>query len=76
MKLIVQNVINASVEINQKIVGKISHGFCVFVGFTNGDTEYIVDKMLDKLVTMRVLMHANGKTNLSLNDINAPIWHL
>ena len=73
MKLIVQNVINASVEINQKIVGKISHGFCVFVGFTNGDNEYIVDKMVDKLVNMRVFMDENGKTNLSLKDINGEI---
>ena len=73
MKLIVQNVLNASVEINQKIVGKISHGFCVFVGFTNGDNEYIIDKMVDKLVNMRVFMDENGKTNLSLKDINGEI---
>ena len=73
MKLIVQNVLNASVEINQKIVGKISHGFCVFVGFTNGDNEYIVDKMVDKLVNMRVFMDENGKTNLSLEQISGEL---
>ena len=54
MKLIVQNVINASVEINQKIVGKISHGFCVFVGFTNGDNEYIIVKMVKPIYHLKI----------------------
>ena len=73
MKILVQNVLNAKVEINKKIVGQIDRGFCVFVAFTNGDNEQIVDKMINKLITARLFQDENGKTNLSLLDINGSI---
>ena len=73
MKILVQNVLNAKVEINKKIVGQIDRGFCVFVAFTNGDNEQIVNKMINKLITARLFQDENGKTNLSLLDINGSI---
>ena len=73
MKILVQNVLNAKVEIDKKIVGQIDRGFCVFVAFTNGDNEQIVDKMINKLITARLFQDENGKTNLSLLDINGSI---
>lgn len=73
MRLLIQNVIKANVEIDKKIVGEISHGFCVFVGFTDGDNEEIVRKMADKLVSLRLFNDENGKTNLSLKDVNGEI---
>ena len=73
MRLLIQNVLNANVKINEKIVGSISRGFCVFVGFCEGDNENIVKKMVDKFVSLRLFNDENGKTNLSLNDINGEI---
>ena len=73
MKILVQNALNAKVEIDKKIVGQIDRGFCVFVAFTNGDNEQIVDKMINKLITARLFQDENGKTNLSLLDINGSI---
>lgn len=73
MRVIIQNVINASVSIDNKIVGKISRGFCLFVGFTDGDDENIVSKMVNKIISLRLFNDENGKTNLSLKDIDGEI---
>ena len=73
MKVVIQNVKEASCEVNQKIVGSISRGFCLFVGFTNGDNKEIVEKMSHKLLSLRLFDDENGKTNLSLKDINGEI---
>jgi len=73
MRIIVQNVIRASCEVNQKIVGSISRGFCLFVGFTSGDNKEVVSKMANKLLSLRLFDDENGKTNLSLKDVNGEI---
>ena len=73
MRLVVQNSLEASCEVNNKIVGKISHGFVVLVGFTQGDDEIIVEKMAKKFLSMRVFEDENGKTNLALKDVNGEI---
>lgn len=73
MRLVVQNSINASCEVNNNIVGKISHGFVVLVGFTHDDNKEIVEKMAAKFLSMRVFEDENGKTNLSLKDVNGEI---
>lgn len=73
MRIIVQNVTRASCEANQKIVGSISRGFCLFVGFTNGDNKEVVGNMANKLLSLRLFDDENGKTNLSLKDVNGEI---
>lgn len=73
MKVVIQNVKHASVSINNKIVGEISRGFCLLVGFTHDDNEKIVRKLADKLVSLRIFNDENGKTNLSLKDVNGDI---
>lgn len=73
MKVVIQNVTRASCEVNQKIVGSISRGFCLFVGFTNGDNEEVVTKMANKLLSLRLFDDENGKTNLSLQDVHGEI---
>ena len=73
MRLVIQNVINASCTIDNKIVGQISRGFCLFVGFTHDDNKEIVDKMVNKLLSLRVFNDENGKTNLSLKDVGGEI---
>lgn len=73
MKLVVQKVIKSSVEIDNEVVGKIDQGFMVLVGFTSDDNKDIVDKMIDKLIHLRIFMDENEKMNLSLLDVNGSI---
>lgn len=73
MKIVVQNVKNASVSVNKKIVGEISRGFCLLVGFSNDDNKQIVEKMADKLLSLRIFDDENGKTNLSIDDVKGEI---
>ena len=73
MKVVIQNVTRASCEVDKKIVGSISRGFCLFVGFTSGDNEEVVTKMANKLLSLRLFDDENGKTNLSLKDIGGEI---
>lgn len=73
MRVIIQNVNRAKCIIDNKIVGEISRGFCLFVGFTHDDTKERVERMVNKLVSLRLFDDENGKTNLSLGDINGSI---
>ena len=73
MRVIIQNVDRASCTISNKIVGEISRGFCLFVGFTHDDNKEKVEKVVNKLVSLRLFDDENGKTNLSLDDIGGAI---
>ncbi|MCR4779307.1 MAG: D-tyrosyl-tRNA(Tyr) deacylase [Lachnospiraceae bacterium] len=69
MKFVIQRVINASVEVDGKVVGKTEKGYLVLLGACNDDTKEIADKMVKKLVGLRIFDDENGKTNLSINDV-------
>lgn len=73
MRVVLTTVKSASVTIDNKIVGQISKGFLLLVGFTHDDTKEIVDKMVEKLLPLRVFSDTNGNTNLSLMDVNGEI---
>ena len=73
MKLLVQRSKESKVTIDSKVNGKIDHGFVVFVGFTNGDTEAIIDKLIDKLVNLRIFEDEDEKMNLSILDTKGSI---
>ena len=73
MRIVLTTVLSASVTIDNEVVGKINRGFCVLVGFTHDDTKEIVDKMLDKMLGLRVFPDENGLTNLSIYDIKGEI---
>lgn len=73
MKFVIQRVTHAEVTVNQHTVGKIEKGFMVLIGINNTDTEAIADKMIKKLVNLRIFEDANGKTNLSLNDVDGSL---
>ena len=73
MRIVLTTVTSASVMIDNQIVGQINKGFCVLVGFTHSDTKEIVDKMLDKMLSLRVFMDENGFTNLSIYDVKGEI---
>ena len=69
MKFVIQRVTNASVEVEGNVVGKTEKGFLVLLGACNNDTKEIADKMVKKLVGLRIFDDENGKTNLSINDV-------
>ena len=73
MRIVLTTVLNASVTIDNQVVGQINRGFCVLVGFTHNDTKEIVDKMIDKMLSLRVFPDQNGLTNLSIYDIKGEI---
>ena len=73
MRVVLTTVNHASVTINEKVVGSINRGFLLLVGFTAGDDEIIVEKMVDKLLSLRVFPDEHGQINISLNDVNGEI---
>lgn len=70
MRFLIQRVSSASVEIDGKTVGTIEQGFCVFVGISNSDTREVADKMIRKMVNLRIFADENGKTNLNLASVS------
>ena len=73
MKFVIQRVNHASVEVDGKVIGSIQKGFLVFVGVYDSDTKEIADKMINKLVKMRIFADENGKTNLDINSVNGQL---
>ena len=73
MRVVVQSSKESSVIIDGKVNGKIDKGFVLLVGFTFGDTKEIVDKMINKIINLRIFSDSDDKLNLSLKDINGEI---
>ena len=73
MKVLVQRVLEAKVEVNNKIVGSINKGLLLFVGFTNTDTTKEIDYLVNKVINLRIFDDENGVMNKSLIDINGSI---
>lgn len=73
MRVVVQRSKESSVIIDGKVNGKINKGFVLLVGFTFGDTKEIVDKMINKIINLRIFSDSDDKLNLSLKDINGEI---
>lgn len=70
MRFVIQRVTNAKCEVDEQITGQINQGFCVLIGIEESDNEIIADKMIRKLLGMRIFSDADGKTNLSLMDVD------
>lgn len=73
MKFVIQSVTQAAVTVDQKTVGKIGKGFLVLIGISDADTKEIADKLVKKLVGLRIFKDAEGKTNLSLADVGGEL---
>lgn len=73
MKLVIQRVTHASVTVDNNIIGKIGKGYMVLIGVSDTDTEEIADKMVDKMIKLRIFEDENGKTNLSLADVGGEL---
>lgn len=73
MKFVIQRVMQANVKVDNEIVGEISKGFMVLIGINNEDTTEIADKMIKKLINLRIFEDSEGKTNLSLSDVDGSL---
>lgn len=73
MKFVVQRVTTASCRVDNEITGNINKGFLVLIGVSDSDTTEIADKMTKKLIGLRIFEDENGKTNLSLKDVNGEL---
>lgn len=73
MKLVIQRVTHASVTVDNNVIGKIGKGYMVLIGVSDTDTEEIADKMVDKMIKLRIFEDENGKTNLSLADVGGEL---
>ena len=73
MKFLIQRVTDANVSVDGKVIGKIGKGFMVLIGIAGTDTVEIADKMIKKLIRMRIFEDENGKTNLALKDVGGEL---
>ena len=73
MKFVIQRVNHASVNVDQNIVGQINKGFLVLIGVNQTDTCEIADKMIKKLLGLRIFFYSQGKTNLALADVDGSL---
>ena len=73
MKFVIQRVTEASVTVDEKVVGKIDKGFMILVGIADTDTKEIADKYIEKMSKLRIFEDENGKTNLSLADVGGQV---
>ena len=73
MKFVIQRVTEASCTVEGKVTGQIEKGFLVFIGVSADDTTQIADKMVKKLLGLRIFEDENGKTNLSLHDVDGQL---
>ena len=73
MKFVIQRVTHAEVGVDGNEIGRIGKGFMVLIGVSKEDDKAIADKMVDKMIKLRIFEDENGKTNLSLDDVGGEL---
>lgn len=73
MKFLIQRVSEADVQTDGRVIGKIGRGFLVLVGVSGTDTREVADKMIKKLIGLRIFEDENGKTNLDLKTVDGQL---
>ncbi len=73
MRFLIQRVKQASVTVDDYVIGAIETGYLLFVGVCETDTEQVADKLIKKVSGLRIFEDENGKTNLSINDVNGSL---
>ena len=73
MRLVIQRVTEAAVRVDGEITGQIGKGYMVLVGVGSSDTEQVADRMLKKMIGLRIFEDEQGKTNLSLADVGGSL---
>ena len=73
MKFVIQRVKQASVKVEGSVIGEIEKGYLVLIGVSDKDTEAVADKMIKKMIGLRIFEDAEGKTNLSVADVGGSL---
>ncbi len=73
MRILTQNVKTGTIKVANQTIAQIDSGLALFVGFCQGDDQSLIDKMIDKVLSLRIFADASGKTNLSLQDVDAQL---
>lgn len=73
MKIVLQRVEKASVKVDGQVIGAINQGYVVLLGVGKDDTKAEVEKYVDKMIKLRIFQDENGKTNLSLKDVDGQL---
>lgn len=73
MKFVIQRVSKASCMVDGIVTGEINTGYLVLIGITGADTKEIADKMVHKMINLRIFRDKNGKTNLDLKTVNGEL---
>ena len=73
MRFVIQRVKEASVTVEGKVIGAIGRGFMVLIGVCQEDTRETADKMIRKMINMRIFQDENDKTNLALSDVKGEL---
>ena len=73
MKFLIQRVLNAQVDIAGDTVGKIGKGYMILIGVGEDDTKEIADRLIRKMLALRIFADENGKTNLSIKDVGGEL---
>lgn len=73
MRVIVQRSLNSSVSVNNNLIGSIESGLVLLVGFTEGDNDILLNKMVNKIVNLRIFNDEKGIMNKSILDVGGRI---
>lgn len=73
MKIVLQRVLEASVSVNETIIGQIGKGYLLLLGVSDSDTKDIADKMIEKISRLRIFEDSEGKTNLSIDQVEGEV---
>ena len=73
MRFVIQRVTNADVKVDGQTLGEIGKGFMVLIGVSDTDTKEIADKLIKKMIGLRIFEDENGKTNLSLEIVGGSL---
>lgn len=73
MRFVIQRVQNASVTVDDDVIGQIGRGYMVLIGVCEADDEAVADRMVDKMIKLRINEDSEGKTNLSLADVDGAL---
>ncbi len=73
LKIVLQRVLSAKVEVEGKTVGEIGKGYLLLLGVSNEDTKEIADKMIEKVAKLRIFEDSEGKTNLNIDAVEGEV---
>ena len=73
MRFVIQRVKHSSVSVDGEVIGKIGRGYMVLIGVCDADDEAVADRLVDKMIKLRINEDENGKTNLSLADVDGEL---